>query len=361
MKNLKLVFIAIPFSTLNLISFSGKGSGTAADPYQIITIYNFNEIDYDSEGYYILMNDIDATDNYIFVNNFFSGLLNGDGHIIKHAKNCGLFSACLGCTIKKLGVEYDTVYCNDMGGITQDLSAGGLIEECYTNGVLIGYYNGGGAAICPIVRSALIINCYSSCTLMGHNDGFGAGLSGPRNSYFSGFCDPVETYFFDSPNQNYKGYDCFWNKDFYSDIDTFKYSGIPKTTAEMMMKSTYEGWYFDNVWCIDEGKDYPRLRAFNKCGPAAVEDKPKSAEAFKIEISPNPASDYISISVGAGLALPKLEQINIYNIFGENVVSLSAIQESPLRIDISSLPSGIYNITLKTETNSITKPIMIIK
>jgi hypothetical protein len=36
--------------------------------------------------------------------------------------------------------------------------------------------------------------------------------------------------------------------------------GIPKTTAEMKQLNTFEGWDFENVWYIHDGKDYPRLR-----------------------------------------------------------------------------------------------------
>ena len=36
--------------------------------------------------------------------------------------------------------------------------------------------------------------------------------------------------------------------------------GVSKSTNDMMAKSTYVGWDFDNVWKIDEGKGYPTLR-----------------------------------------------------------------------------------------------------
>ena len=36
--------------------------------------------------------------------------------------------------------------------------------------------------------------------------------------------------------------------------------GIPKTPEEMMQQATYEGWEFNNIWTIDEGKTYPYLQ-----------------------------------------------------------------------------------------------------
>ena len=36
--------------------------------------------------------------------------------------------------------------------------------------------------------------------------------------------------------------------------------GIPKTGEEMMQQTTYEGWDFNNIWAIDEGRSYPYLQ-----------------------------------------------------------------------------------------------------
>ncbi|WP_182914647.1 hypothetical protein [Paenibacillus thiaminolyticus] len=33
--------------------------------------------------------------------------------------------------------------------------------------------------------------------------------------------------------------------------------GEPKTTAEMLKRSTLSGWSFGTVWAIDEGRTYP--------------------------------------------------------------------------------------------------------
>ncbi|MBD5227821.1 MAG: BACON domain-containing protein [Bacteroidales bacterium] len=42
------------------------------------------------------------------------------------------------------------------------------------------------------------------------------------------------------------------------------YSLRDKTEAELKRRSTYVGWDFDNVWTIDEGVSYPKLRCFEK-------------------------------------------------------------------------------------------------
>jgi len=38
--------------------------------------------------------------------------------------------------------------------------------------------------------------------------------------------------------------------------------GTPKTTEEMKQRVTYVDWDFTNIWFIDEGNDYPRVRGF---------------------------------------------------------------------------------------------------
>lgn len=39
-----------------------------------------------------------------------------------------------------------------------------------------------------------------------------------------------------------------------------------KTTAEMKQQSTYSGWDFTNIWRINNGNDYPKLKTFLECG-----------------------------------------------------------------------------------------------
>jgi hypothetical protein len=52
----------------------------------------------------------------------------------------------------------------------------------------------------------------------------------------------------------------FLKRDVMNNLKASKIQGIPKTTAEMMQQATFEGWDFDNIWTIDEGRSYPSLR-----------------------------------------------------------------------------------------------------
>lgn len=76
----------------------------------------------------------------------------------------------------------------------------------------------------------------------------------------------------------------------------------------------------------------------------SVNDKNTNNDLF---ISPNPASDYITISLGAinpkvNLGVDENPDVNIYNTLGEKVMSASAQHAVPLRINISDLPKGMY-------------------
>ncbi len=65
------------------------------------------------------------------------------------------------------------------------------------------------------------------------------------------------------------------------------------------------------------------------------------------QISPNPAGDFIEISVGAQCTVPN---IRIYNVFGEtvstSVCSADTSASGGQRIDVSGLPSGVYFVRM---------------
>jgi len=60
---------------------------------------------------------------------------------------------------------------------------------------------------------------------------------------------------------------CTYADSSYWDIETTGASssalglGTGKKTSEMYQKSTYVNWDFNNIWDIDEGKNYPYLIA----------------------------------------------------------------------------------------------------
>jgi hypothetical protein len=101
---MKKLFIYSLFILLSasytLFSFSGNGSGTESDPYQITTVEQLQEMNNDLDAHYILMNDIDASETrewnngkgfdpigyfYSWVPKYaFTGSLNGQSYTISY-------------------------------------------------------------------------------------------------------------------------------------------------------------------------------------------------------------------------------------------------------------------------------------
>lgn len=184
----------------------------AADPIEISTVADLAIVEAYPAKNYKLMADLDMTgvtfDGLCSVDNPFTGIFDGNGHVISNVTNtkwadlkakvkgAGLFNATRGATIKKLGVESALVT-----GIDQNVGAiigqmqGGLIEECYVvNSQINGYdhvgslvggvndYNGAGATV---------RNCYGNASVYSTNYQAG-GLTGTimkglvEKCYFTG-------------------------------------------------------------------------------------------------------------------------------------------------------------------------------
>lgn len=83
---------------------------------------------------------------------------------------------------------------------------------------------------------------------------------------------------------------------------------------------------------------------------------PATADEIKSErnegfISPNPATNELRINPDASGAELRIEEVEIYNVLGEKFFSQQPIANSqePISINISSLPSGLYFLKLKTD------------
>jgi photosystem II stability/assembly factor-like uncharacterized protein len=97
----------------------------------------------------------------------------------------------------------------------------------------------------------------------------------------------------------------------------------------------------------------PVFYKFNS--PNGIEDEyPKNSENL---ISPNPASDFIEISVGANGRSPLQSEVRIYNVFGQNVSSTRAgLEPAPtIRIDVSGLPPGMYFVMIGDKVGKFVK------
>jgi hypothetical protein len=82
-------------------------------------------------------------------------------------------------------------------------------------------------------------------------------------------------------------------------------------------------------------------------------------ETDMIKIIPNPAGDFITVTLGT--INPMLKHgvdetaIYIYNILGEKVITVSARHAVPLRMNITDLPKGVYFVKIGGETAKFVK------
>ena len=129
--------------------------------------------------------------------------------------------------------------------------------------------------------------------------------------------------------------------------------GTGKTTAEMMMQSTFENWDFDNVWCIVEGQTYPQLQYFVDCD--TLVSVPEVRNDGVIEIYPNPASDKITVSSNQ-----YIQRIKIVNMLGDVIKDVNLKRFSKEHgISVGDLPKGVYMIIVEEINRIITNKLII--
>jgi hypothetical protein len=195
--------------------FSGKGSGTPNDPYVITNVKQLQEMKYDLKAYYVLGNDIDASETKNWNNgqgfepigdydNPFTGSFDGRGYKIYNLyinttrDFVGLFGVVgeVGRLVDKEGiiknVGLENVKISSTGNFVGGLIGinWGIVSNCYSTGSVSGNNQVGGLIG---VNVGIVSNSYSIGFvngehgvggLIGYNDKWGGIVS---NSYSTGF------------------------------------------------------------------------------------------------------------------------------------------------------------------------------
>jgi hypothetical protein len=213
-----------------------------------------------------------------------------------------------------------------------------MIKNCFSTGSSRCRVYSGGFCSHNISNSessqSIIENCYSIGKVLGWES-------------IGGFCGLNE-----NPNDGHI-ISSYW--DTQTSGLTESDGGEGKTTAEMMMQSTFVDWDFDDVWCIVEGMTYPQLQHFVDCD--TLVSVPEIMSNEEIEIYPNPANDIIQIS-----ANEFIERIKIVNLLGNVVKEINPKGfTKELNISVEDLPEGVYFVILYVEKGFITKKIIIQK
>lgn len=287
------------------------GNGTETDPYIIATATQLDEVRNFPSACFELSKDIDLS-SYLNSNssgwtpiNGFTGKFDGKKHTIKglwislsSISNVGLFANIQGSSDNKIA-SVSNLFVNiskkgitggsQVGGICGSLSYGN-IENCMVTGDISGYQYVGGIVgyveYCEVASnisqcassgniiatdggvggilgyrygSYSIENCYSIANVKAEgsysSSVYGIGCSA-KNCYFAGTISGTGDVY---PIGEYK-------TNSYYDSEKTKISGKPGalTTKQMKQQASFQGWDFDNIWTIQEGVDYPKLRSLQK-------------------------------------------------------------------------------------------------
>lgn len=280
------------------------GNGTETDPYIIATAAQLDEVRNFPSACFELSKDIDLS-SYLNSNSSgwtpikdFAGKFDGKKHTIKglwislsSIDKVGLFANIQGSSDNKMASVSNLFVNISKKGITGGSSVGGIcgyllignVENCMVTGDISGgRYVGGvvgystSSRISQCASSGNIIatdnyvggifgdgvcyigNCYSIANVKAEGSYssrvYGIGYSA-ENCYFAGTISGDNTY----PIGEY-----YTNS--YYDSEKTKISGKQGalTTKQMKQQASFQGWDFDNIWTIQEGVDYPKLRSLQK-------------------------------------------------------------------------------------------------
>lgn len=290
------------------------GNGTETEPYIIATAAQLDEVRNFPSACFELSKDIDLS-SYLNSNSSgwtpikdFAGKFDGKKHTIKglwislsSISNVGLFANIQGSSDNKRASVSNLFVNISKKGITGGSSVGGIcgslsygnIENCMVTGDIRGYqYVGGivGWNNDKYYSSSIISQCASSGNItatkgyvggiLGYNDGscsikncysianvktegsysssvYGIGYSA-ENCYFAGTISGTEM------NSVCPIAGSYSNS--YYDSEKTKISGKrgALTTKQMKQQASFQDWDFDNIWTIQEGVDYPKLRSLQK-------------------------------------------------------------------------------------------------
>lgn len=288
------------------------GNGTETDPYIIATAAQLDEVRNFPSACFELSKDIDLS-SYLNSNSSgwtpikdFTGKFDGKKHTIKSLwislssiENVGLFANIQGYSDNKRASVSNLFVNISKKGITGGSSVGGIcgslsygnIENCMVTGDISGYqYVGGivGRNNDNYYSSSIISQCASSGNITA-TKGYVGGILG----YYDGSCSIKNCYSIANVKTEgsysssvygigYSAENCYfagtisdtgdvypigvYNTNSYYDSEKTKISGKQGalTTKQMKQQASFQGWDFDNIWTIQEGVDYPKLRSLQK-------------------------------------------------------------------------------------------------
>ncbi|MFH1049977.1 MAG: GLUG motif-containing protein [bacterium] len=168
--------------------FSGSGSGTNEEPYQITNIQQFQEIFYNPSASYIITQDMDASETkkwntgkgYYPVCQYsgFTGKLNGNGHFIRNLyinrpneSDIGVFGTVREGIVESLNTLSVEITGNNHVGAFCGQNNNGRLLNSSTSGNIKGSWGIGGFVGLNCYKDiGIIVNCSSECKIIGESN-----------------------------------------------------------------------------------------------------------------------------------------------------------------------------------------------
>lgn len=298
------------------------GDGSKENPYLVATATQFNRIRLNPDKHYRQTADIDLADviksqggSWIPILNF-SGSYDGGMHRIMNLeiedvtnsdpneyfnRSAALFTTAhnaefhnIRLHIGERGINANEDYWGSSGICAAGICADGhniKVSRCSVEGGIISNDRNNAYGVAEAWDGSIVSECYTNVTLSGSSL-YGIANCRVENCYVAGNIDAYESgdrfrfassiafgniakncYIIGKYTGEYMGYDTLTGEYTLLQFGTFAfresdatscYSLVETSEADMKRRATYVGWDFDNVWTIDEGVSYPRLRCFEK-------------------------------------------------------------------------------------------------
>ncbi|MDP8267862.1 MAG: GLUG motif-containing protein, partial [Candidatus Tenebribacter davisii] len=287
---------------LSSSAFSGLGSGTLADPYNITNCTQLQEMNQSLGGNYTLGNDINCSNTTTWDSgggfdpigasgNEFTGSLDGEGHVItdlfiNHFRwGSGLFAYVDGATIKNIGLV-------DINFNVEGMYAGAFAGSCdncifnrtYATGKINGSQSHSQSEMGGLVGDVDNTDIYdsyshvniSSTNIVGGIVGGWLNLNSQIvRSYAAGWINTTSS---DVDRKNGLAYfdavtNSYWDYQTTDSLTSSKKSiEGSRNSYKMKQQSTYEGWDFTNVWAISPSENcgYPYLKDVQVVAPDCI-------------------------------------------------------------------------------------------
>ncbi|MBQ2741774.1 MAG: S-layer homology domain-containing protein [Oscillospiraceae bacterium] len=272
----------------------------------------------------------------------FEGTFDGGYHIITglsidtQNRYVGLFGKLENATVKKLGIENAEIIAGDSDvAILAGNAQGGLIENCYVTGSVVGSAGVGGilGSTHSSEYETTIKNCYARVALDNTNAWTAdwAGISGWNNaasvkiincySACIGEIRPIAGWSDGSSVSNDQFVNTYFDKSLSPDFS--QEAGrvdLGKTADELKTQTTFADWDFTDIWAIDPDINggYPYLQGFDG---VALSGAPGTLTVILTDTNDDPVTDATVVATADSGDITLVHQ-------GEGIYSASVPNES---------------------------------